>query len=70
MREIVNARTISKKLSTMAGDYKGYKRFVASRFGDGYRYLLTVIDTFSKCAWGETLKSKSLKPLRTIYLNK
>lgn len=28
---------------------------------NGYRYLLTVIDTFSKFAWGEALKSKTAK---------
>jgi len=26
---------------------------------DIYQYLLTVIDTFSKYAWGEALKSKN-----------
>jgi len=25
----------------------------------GYRYLLTVIDTFSKYGWGEAIKSKN-----------
>jgi len=25
----------------------------------GYRYLLTVIDTFSKYGWGEVIKSKN-----------
>jgi len=30
-----------------------------SKSNDGFRYLLTVIDTFSKYAWGEALKSKN-----------
>jgi len=30
-----------------------------SKSNDGYQYLLTVIDTFSKYAWGEALKSKN-----------
>jgi len=30
-----------------------------SKSNDGYRYFLTVIDTFSKYAWGEALKSKN-----------
>jgi len=30
-----------------------------SKSNDRYRYLLTVIDTFSKYAWGEALKSKN-----------
>jgi len=30
-----------------------------SKSNDGYRYLLTVVDTFSKYAWGEALKSKN-----------
>jgi len=29
-----------------------------SKSNDGYLYLLTVIDTFSKYAWGEALKEK------------
>lgn len=32
-----------------------------SSSNNGYRYLLTVIDTFSKYAWGEALKTKSAK---------
>jgi len=30
-----------------------------SKLYDGYRYLLTFIDTFLKYAWGEALKSKN-----------
>lgn len=30
-----------------------------SKANKGYRFMLTVIDTFSKYAWGEALKSKN-----------
>lgn len=33
------------------GNYSAYNR--------GYRYMLTVIDTFSKYAWAESIKSKA-----------
>ena len=34
-----------------------------SKWNKGYKYLLTVIDVFSKVAWAEPLKSKSTKDM-------
>ena len=36
-----------------------------SKWNKGYKYLLTVIDVFSKVAWAEPLKSKSAKDMLT-----
>ena len=36
-----------------------------SKWNKGYKYLLTVIDVFSKVAWAEPLKSKSTKDMLT-----
>ena len=34
-----------------------------SKWNKGYKYLLTVIDVFSKVAWAEPIKSKSTKEI-------
>ena len=42
------------------------------KVNNGYRYLLTVIDTFSKKAWGEAIKNKTgedvTKAMKNIFI--
>ena len=37
-----------------------------SRSNSGYKYLLTVIDVFSKCGWIVPLKTKTGKEVATV----